>query len=103
EVRLIAALFHVVDDPWTVSQLRHVKGRDVSKRHLHPLFRARRRDATDGVWRALRNIGRPIDGIDCDIELGGSWHPRPKLFAFKDAGCFVFHSLTDDEYAADDL
>src|SRR5262249_21395751 len=62
---------------------------------------ARRRDATDGVWRALRNIGRPIDGIDCDIELGGSWHPRPKLFAFKDARCFVFHSLTDDDFAAD--
>ena len=92
---------HAADDVWSVGQLHHVKRRDVAQRDLHSLFRARRGDAGDRVWRAFRDVGRAVDRVERDVELRRARQPHAELFAFENAGRVVLDPFADHDFAAD--
>ena len=81
-MKRVTALFHVIDDLRSVGQLGHVKRRDVPQSYLHAFLRTSRRDATDGVRRALGNVGSAVDGIDGNVKFRRTGIPRAELFAF---------------------
>ena len=101
DVKRIAAFFHVIDDARTVSQLRHVKRWHIPQCDLDSFLRARRCDATDGVGRALGDVGCAVDWIDGDVKLRRTGNPCSKLFTFENTGCFVLDSFANDDFAAD--
>ena len=92
---------HVLDHLRPVRQLHHIEGRNIAQRDLDSLLRTSRRDTADRIRRALRDVGRAVDGIERDVERRRPGHPCAELFAFENAGRIILDPLADDDFAAD--
>src|SRR4030095_14562344 len=82
-------------------QLHHVKRWDIAERDFDSLFRRCRRDAGDGVGRALGDVCRAVDWVERDVELRRARAPHPELFAFENTGRIVLDPFADHDFAAD--
>src|SRR4029077_4654097 len=97
----VTALFHVIDNARTVSQLRHVKRWHIAQRHLYSFLGTRRCDAADTVRRTFGDVGCAVDWVDGDVELRRTGNPRAELFAFENTWRVVLDSFAYDPFAAD--